>query len=153
MGAIIRYPVLFVRAGLHVLAEVQRRERIRLVAEMAQTRELMPLLMKHRNGYRWTEADRKAIREDIAALLHISPYLILFVAPGGFFAMPVLAWWLDRRRHKRADEAKRAFVEYTSMQEGDTQPDASGQPQLPAGLILMQAQENDSHNAALNAER
>jgi hypothetical protein len=89
-----------------VLAEVQKRERIRLAAEMAQTMGLMPLLMKQRNGYRWTEDDRKHIKQDVAALIHISPYLILFVAPGGFFAMPVLAWWLDRRRHRRDGDEK-----------------------------------------------
>ena len=105
-GAAVGYPLQPVRRGLQVLVEVQRRERVRLAAEMAQTRGLMPLLMKQRNGYHWTDDDRKTIREDVAALIHISPYLILFVAPGGFFAMPVLAWWLDRRRHRRADEAR-----------------------------------------------
>lgn len=101
----VGYPLLPVRRGLRALVEVQRRERARLAAEMAQTRGLMPLLMKQRNGYQWTADDRKAIRADVAALMHISPYLILFVAPGGFFAMPVLAWWLDRRRHQRQVDA------------------------------------------------
>jgi hypothetical protein len=105
-GAAIGYPLLPVRRGLQVLADVQRRERVRLAAEMAQTRGLMPLLMKQRNGYHWTDDDRKTIKADVAALIHLSPYLILFAAPGGFFVMPVLAWWLDRRRLQRQDDAK-----------------------------------------------
>lgn len=106
LSTAIGTPLVPVRRGLHALADMQNRERIRLAAEFAQTRGLMPLLMKQRNGYRWTEDDRKTIREDIAALKHISRYLILLMAPGGFFAMPVLAWWLDRRRDKRPDSAK-----------------------------------------------
>jgi hypothetical protein len=101
LGTVIGAPLLPVRRGLQMLAEVQRRERLRLAAEMSQTRGLMPLLMKQRNGYHWTDEDRKTIRADVAALMHMSPYLILFVAPGGFFVMPVLAWWLDRRRIQR----------------------------------------------------
>lgn len=88
-----------------MLVEGQNRERARLVVEFAQTKGLMPLLMKQRNGYRWTAEDKRLIREDIAALMHMGPYLILFVAPGGFFIMPILAWWLDRRRVKRPDQA------------------------------------------------
>lgn len=106
VGAAVEAPLQPVRRGLRALADVQRRERMRLATEMAQTKGLMPLLMKQRNGYHWTDEDRKTIKEDVAALVHISPYLVLFVAPGGFFAMPVLAWWLDRRRHRRVDEAQ-----------------------------------------------
>lgn len=80
---------------------VQNRERIRLVAEMAQTRGLLPLLMKQRNGYRWTAADRLEIRAQLRRLLALSPYLIVFLLPGGLLMLPVLAWWLDRRRQRR----------------------------------------------------
>jgi hypothetical protein len=27
--------------------------------------------------------------------------MVLFVAPGGFFVLPLLAWWLDKRRLKQ----------------------------------------------------
>jgi len=106
VGAVLGTPLMPVRRVLQMMVEVQKRERIRLATEMSQTKELMPLLMKQRNGYRWTAEDKKTIKQDVAALIHISPYLILFVAPGGFFALPVLAWWLDRRRHRRDDNAK-----------------------------------------------
>ncbi|KRB94196.1 hypothetical protein [Noviherbaspirillum sp. Root189] len=88
------------RFVLHLWA-VQDRERVRLWQEMAQVRGLMQLLMKQRNGYRWTETDRRKIRAQLRKLASLSPYMVLFVSPGGFLAMPVLAWWLDRRRQKR----------------------------------------------------
>jgi hypothetical protein len=83
---------------------LHHRERDRLWAEMAQVNGLMDLLMKQRNGYKWTDLDRRKIRAKLRALAALSPYLVLFVSPGGFFALPFLAWWLDRRRHKRDDE-------------------------------------------------
>lgn len=84
---------------------MQHRERLRLRSEMSQIRGLMPLLMKQRNGYRWTETDRRRIKAQLRKLAALSPYLILFLAPGGFLALPLLAWWLDRRRQKRTDVA------------------------------------------------
>ena len=78
---------------------------------MTQTRDLMPLLMKQRNGYRWSEEDRKNIRRQLLKVIALSPYLILFVLPGGLLALPILAWWLDRRRQRRIAEAERTSVE------------------------------------------
>jgi hypothetical protein len=105
-GSALGYPLTPVRRGLQVMADVQRRERLRLASEIAQTRELMPLLMKQRNGLRWSDEDRRVLKKDMRALAHLSPYLVLFVAPGGFFVMPVLAWWLDRRRNRRPESAE-----------------------------------------------
>ncbi len=61
-------------------------------------RGLIPLLMKQRNGYRWTDLDRKRIKVQLRKLVELSPYLVLFVAPGGLLVLPVLIWWLDRRQ-------------------------------------------------------
>ena len=72
---------------------------------MLQIQDLMPLLMKQRDGYRWTETDRREIRMHLRNLASLSPYLVLFISPGGFLALPVLAWWLDRRRRKRLDKS------------------------------------------------
>lgn len=77
---------------------MQNRERIRLWDEMNQMRGLIPLLMKQRNGYRWTDLDRKRIKVQLRKLVDLSPYLVLFVAPGGFLVLPILVWWLDRRQ-------------------------------------------------------
>lgn len=87
---------------------LQNRERTQLLEEMTQMRELMPLLMKQRNGYHWTHDDRQNIREHLRKLARISPYIVLFVAPGGLFLLPVMAWWLDRRRIKRNADARQA---------------------------------------------
>ena len=90
------------------LFALQNRERTQLLEEMTQMRDLMPLLMKQRNGYQWTNDDRRHIRDHLRNLARISPYIILFVAPGGLFLLPIMAWWLDRRRLKRNADAQRA---------------------------------------------
>lgn len=104
-------PVHIARRSFHGLWELQHRERVRLVGEMSQVRGLMQLLMKQRNGYRWSEGDRREIRRQLRNLASLGPYMVLFVSPGGFIALPVLAWWLDRRRQKRADAVRQPSVE------------------------------------------
>lgn len=99
--SVVKAPVQLTRRSVQRLWAVQNRERVRLWQEMAQVRGLMQLLMKQRNGYRWTETDRRKIRAQLRKLASLSPYMVLFLSPGGFLAMPVLAWWLDRRRQKR----------------------------------------------------
>ena len=47
----------FIRAAVN-LAE---RERRRIIAELVQVRGLMPLLMKPRNGQKWTTEDRREL--------------------------------------------------------------------------------------------
>ena len=84
------------------------RERRQLLEEATQMRDLMPLLMKQRNGYRWTADDRKQIRTYLRRLSKLSPYLVPLLLPGGFLTLPVLAWWMDRRRLKRASDLKKA---------------------------------------------
>lgn len=79
----------------------QKRERTELLAQLGKVRDLVPLLMKGRNGQRWTAADRATLRDQLRALAHLSPYLVITVMPGSFVALPLLAWWLDRRRRKR----------------------------------------------------
>lgn len=90
---------------------LQNRERERLWEEMSQARGLMQLLMKQRNGYRWTDDDRRKIRVQLRQLASLSPYMVLFLAPGGLLALPVLAWWLDRRRQKRQESGGAQAVE------------------------------------------
>jgi len=84
------------------MLEAQKRERDLLVREFAQIKGLMPLLMQHRNGGHWTREERLALQEQLLALGHLSPYLVVLVLPGSFMILPVLAWWLDRRRIQRA---------------------------------------------------
>ena len=81
--------------------DAQRRERDVLLAEMRQVRGLVPLLMKSRNGGRWTVDERHQLMAHMRALAHVSPYVVVLVLPGSFVALPALAWWLDRRRQLR----------------------------------------------------
>lgn len=83
------------------MLEAQKRQRDLLITEFAQIKGLMPLLMRHRNGGRWSPDERRALQLQLKALAHLSPYLVVLVLPGSFVMLPVLAWWLDRRRIRR----------------------------------------------------
>ncbi|HJV80386.1 hypothetical protein [Noviherbaspirillum sp.] len=104
-------PAHLTRRSVRGLWALQNRERVRLWAEMSQVRGLMQLLMKQRNGYRWDDADRRTIRAQLRKLASLSPYMLLFVSPGGFLALPLLAWWLDRRRQRRHDGVQQPTLE------------------------------------------
>lgn len=86
------------RRTFQSVSNLTQREKQRLLAEMQQTRGLVPILMKPRNGQRWSREERLELREHLGRLSRLSPYLVLVVMPGGFFMLPVFAWWLDRRR-------------------------------------------------------
>ncbi|MDP1536895.1 MAG: hypothetical protein Q8L95_06930 [Burkholderiales bacterium] len=75
-----------------------RREKQHLLEQLQQTRGVMPILMKQRNGQHWSAEDRALLRAHFDRLSRLSPYLVLIVMPGGFLMLPVFAWWLDRRR-------------------------------------------------------
>jgi len=88
--------------------ELAERERKFLLAEMSQVRGLMPILMRRRNKQQWTPEELAEIRAHLRRISKLSPYLVIIVMPGGFAALPVLAWWLDRRRN-RARAAPRSI--------------------------------------------
>ena len=86
--------------------ELAERERRFLLSEMTQVRGLMPILMRRRNRQRWSAEELAEIRGHIKRISKLSPYLVIIVMPGGFAVLPVLAWWLDRRRNRnRAPES------------------------------------------------
>lgn len=90
--------------ALRSLRELAERERRRLAAECVAVRGLMPLLMKPRNtrgSDHWSHEDKVLLKQHIRRMSRLSPYLVLLVMPGGLLALPVLAWWLDRRRRAR----------------------------------------------------
>ena len=78
--------------------ELAERERKFLLSEMSQVRGLMPILMRRRNKQQWTPEELAEIRAHLKRISQLSPYLVIMVMPGGFAILPVLAWWLDRRR-------------------------------------------------------
>jgi hypothetical protein len=81
----------------------QRREARRILTELMATRGIMPLLMKARNGERWTPAEKEALLGHLRRMAHLSPYLIALLLPGSVLLLPVYAWWLDRRRLRRSE--------------------------------------------------
>jgi hypothetical protein len=85
---------------LRPMLEAQARERHKLTGELVKVKGMMPLLMKHRNGGQWTVDERHELIEQLHALAYLSPYLVVLAMPGSFVALPVLAWWLDRRRQQ-----------------------------------------------------
>ena len=105
----LREHVERVRAGLAVRllgAMVRERERIR--ASISSTEGMMALLMKARNRQRWTVQERKQLLVHLRSLSTVSPYIMVLAFPGSIFFLPVMAWWLDRRRQKRKVEENRA---------------------------------------------
>ena len=83
------------------LCDLTEREKKHLLSEVIQVQGLMPLLMKPRNKQRWTPEDRAELKVHLRRLSNISPYLIVLALPGSFVILPVLAWWLDRRRNRQ----------------------------------------------------
>lgn len=83
------------------LLAAQKRERDRILAELVRIKGFMPLLMKPRNGTPWTPQERAELHLQLRAVAHLSPYLAATILPGSFLFLPLLAWWLDRRRHRR----------------------------------------------------
>ncbi len=90
------------RVGLiRKMLDAQKRERDYVLAEALKMKEFLPLLMKQRNGERWTAAERRELGQQLRALSQISPYLLALAIPGSVLMLPLLAWWLDRRRSGR----------------------------------------------------
>ena len=81
----------------------QRREARRILVELMATRGIMPLLMKARNGERWTLVEKEELLAHLRRMAHLSPYLIALLLPGSVLLLPVYAWWLDRRRLRRGE--------------------------------------------------
>ncbi len=86
---------------IHRAFELAERERKFVLSELVQVKGLMPVLMKRRNKQQWSPEDLAEIRVQIRRISKLSPYLVILVMPGGFAMLPILAWWLDRRRNRR----------------------------------------------------
>jgi hypothetical protein len=78
-----------------------QRERQRIRGEF-WAQGLLPLLMKARNGTGWTRDERIQVWHHLRQVASLSPYLIALLSPGSMVLLPVVAWWLDRRRVLRA---------------------------------------------------
>ncbi len=60
------------------------------------------LLMKQRNtGAKWTASEKAQLRRYIRRLVSYAPVLLVFLLPGSFFLIPLLAEVIDRRKRSR----------------------------------------------------
>jgi hypothetical protein len=89
------------KQALRRFFDVMDRERRHMLSELGQVKGLMPLLMKPRNKQQWSPQDKRELQGHLRQLSRMSPYIAVIVLPGGFAMLPVLAWWLDRRRGRR----------------------------------------------------
>ena len=83
------------------LFAAQRTQASAVVGDLVRMRALMPLLMKNRNGGRWTPREKAELLQQLRILSRVSPYLLLLLLPGSALLLPVYAWWLDRRGRQR----------------------------------------------------
>ena len=90
-----------IKSPLRRFLGVIDREKKHLRDELSRTQKMMPLLMKPRNGERWTPEEKRELTGHFKRLSRMSPYIALVVIPGGLALLPLVAWWLDRRRGRR----------------------------------------------------
>lgn len=100
-----RRAVLILQRKWASVRSMQENQRLYIRDELSQVRGLIPILMKRRNGEKWSAEDRKMLQRDLRALSNLSPYLIPLVMPGGILMFPILAWWLDYRRKGRGSQS------------------------------------------------
>ena len=81
------------------------REKLRVRDELGRLKGALPLLMKQRNGDKWTVEERKQLRDMVRSASNVSPYLLVWAVPGSVLILPFLAWHLDTRRKHRAAKA------------------------------------------------
>jgi hypothetical protein len=74
-----------------------------LLRESRETEGFMRLLMKQRNtGEKWTLRERIQLKQYLRRLAGYIPALCIFLLPGGFLLIPLLAEVMDRRRQARS---------------------------------------------------
>jgi hypothetical protein len=81
------------------------REKARVRDELGRLKGAVPLLMKQRNGGKWTVEERQQLRTMLRSASNVSPYLLVWALPGSVLILPFLAWHLDTRRKHRAAKA------------------------------------------------
>jgi hypothetical protein len=81
------------------------REKNRMRTELSKIKGAIPLLMKPRNGSKWTAQDRQELKTMLRAASAVYPYLVIWALPGSILLLPFLAWHLDARRKNRERKA------------------------------------------------
>ena len=77
------------------------REKRRLRDELAHMKGAWPLLMKQRNGSKWTPEEKVRLKAMVRSASSVSPYLFIWAVPGSMLMLPFLAWYLDRKRRSK----------------------------------------------------
>lgn len=90
---------------VHSFLASNSREKNRLRQELGKIKGAIPLLMKPRNGVKWTAQDRRELQQMLRAASSVYPYLIIWALPGSLVLLPFLAWHLDARRKDRERRA------------------------------------------------
>jgi hypothetical protein len=91
------------------LRKLHDRERRRWREELGQVPSLMALLLKPRNGRPWTAVERDLLQAQLARLRRLGLYVAIMLIPGTAVTLPLLSWWLDRRRERRRIRAQDPF--------------------------------------------
>lgn len=78
------------------------REKRRLGEELKHMKGAWPLLMKQRDGGKWTPEEKVELKAMVRSASSVSPYLFIWALPGSVVLLPFLAWFLDKRRKNRA---------------------------------------------------
>ena len=78
------------------------REKRRFSSELVHMRGAWPLLMKQRNGGKWTPEEKAKLKLMVRSASNVSPYLFIWAIPGSMLLLPFLAWFLDKRRKNKA---------------------------------------------------
>ncbi|MRD45678.1 hypothetical protein GHT07_00170 [Caenimonas koreensis DSM 17982] len=76
------------------------REKRRLRDELLLIRGAWPLLMKQRNGGKWTPEEKQELKTMVRSASSVSPYLFIWALPGSVVLLPFLAWFLDKKRKR-----------------------------------------------------
>ena len=78
------------------------REKRRFSSELVHMRGAWPLLMKQRQGGKWTPEEKSKLKLMVRSASNVSPYLFIWAIPGSMLLLPFLAWFLDKRRKNKA---------------------------------------------------
>ena len=79
-----------------------KREKRRFSSELVHMRGAWPLLMKQRQGGKWTPEEKTKLKLMVRSASNVSPYLFIWAIPGSMLLLPFLAWFLDKRRKNKA---------------------------------------------------
>jgi hypothetical protein len=74
------------------------REKRRLGEQLKHMKGAWPLLMKQRNGGKWSPEEKSQLKTMVRSASSVSPYLFIWALPGSVLLLPFLAWFLDKRR-------------------------------------------------------